>query len=144
MAHPDTAYDQTAQGLSWWWIIFMFLLIIAGSAFFIVPNFMRARTGSFYTQCQSNCKNMGIALKMYYDDNNGEYPRTLTTLMPDYLRVMPTCAGSGSSRGYIESYQVSEDLKAYTFYCKGRNHFWIGLKKNYPQYSSREGLKARP
>ena len=122
MANPDNHYDETGSGFSVWWIIGIILLVFGIGATFVVPGFMDPRASGKFTQCQSNCRNIGIALKMYCGDNNGEYPRTLTSLIPQYLRVIPTCAGSGTNRGYIESYRVSDDLKHCSFYCKGHNH----------------------
>lgn len=140
----DRQYEHGEQGYSWGWTISMFLLIVTVIAFLTVPRYMRLRTGMTFYQCQSNCRNLGVALKMYYDENGEMYPLSLTTLIPDIMRIIPTCAASESNRGYIDSYQVSNDHKAYTFYCIGRYHMWVNVKKNYPQYTSSEGLKVRP
>ncbi len=142
MTHSETDNHEINSGTNWWGVAII-LLVAFGILSLIIPNFyiyMRARTATTYPQCQSNCKDMGRALKEYHDDNNGEYPRTLTSLNPDYLRVIPTCAASETNRGYMESYQVSDDRKAFTLCCMGWNHIWVGVDRNYPQYNSREGL----
>ena len=110
---------------------------------FFFPRQNRARAGGQYTQCQSNCKNLGTALELYAKDHKGHFPSTLEMLIPDYLRIIPSCAASGTNTGYIKSYQCSSKLDAYTFYCTGHNHKWVGVGKNIPQYNSREGLIAK-
>lgn len=125
-----------------WWIMWVVLIILAG--LILVPNYMRARVQGSMTRCQSNCKNIGIALEMYAEKNDGNYPFSLTKLTPDYLRFIPACDSSKTNRGYIGSYHVSDDLKAFTFYCPGENHANQVMKKNFPQYNSRERLKTRP
>ncbi|MCE1246995.1 MAG: hypothetical protein LWY06_10155 [Firmicutes bacterium] len=121
--------------------IFLILLLISISALLIIPGFLRARSPSPCTQCPSNCKNIGIALKMYADDNHGCYPDKLEQITPKYLRQIPTCASAGTSTVYISSYTKSANPDAYTFYCKGNNHEAIGVKPDNPMFTSREGLK---
>ncbi len=110
---------------------------------FFLPRQNRARSSGQYTQCQSNCKNMGTALELYAKDHKGNFPEKLEMLVPDYLRAIPTCASSRTNKDYIFSYRCSPNHDAYTFYCAGHNHKWVGVGKNYPQYNSREGLIAK-
>lgn len=112
----------------------LYLLFVSG------PNFLRARASRQFTACESNLKNIGAALEMYAGANDRNYPPSLTVLTPGYLQTIPTCSSSGTNRGYIDSYRVSKDFKAYTFYCPGDSHSAIGNSINFPQYNSREGL----
>ncbi len=118
------------------------LFFMAGAAMFLllyfVPNYQRRRVATEFNQCASNCKVIGEAMEMYAAKHNKNYPLSLTMLTPDYLQTIPTCAKSGTNQGYIDSYQVSKDYKAYTFYCQGDNHSAVGVDKNFPQYNSRE------
>lgn len=131
--------DETTTGGNWW-IMWGFILIVIGAAVFLVPNYMRARVSGQFTACQSNCKNIGTALEMYAETNDKNYPRSLTMLTPGYLQVIPTCPSSRANQGYIDSYQVSDDFKVYTVFCKGRNHMEVARYENFPQYNSREGI----
>jgi len=63
--------------------------MIAGAIFLLFrfhPDLGRKRKGGQFTQCQSNCKNMGTALEMYYVDNEEKFPPALTMLPP----LLPT------------------------------------------------------
>ena len=120
------------------------IAIIAILAAILVPNFLRARAQGQFTQCQSNCKNMGTALEMYSTDNSGHYPSALTGLTPDYLRIIPTCASAGDNSVYTSSFTSAKVPDAYTFYCSGTNHSAVGVPANYPQYNSTSGLTAKP
>lgn len=139
MGYQETRDDETASGGNWW-IMWLFLAVVAGAAMFLVPNYLRARVSGQFTACQSNCKNIGTALEIYADANGKNYPRSLTMLTPDYLLTIPTCPSSRTNRGYIDSYLVNDDFKAYTVYCQGRNHMEVARYENYPQYNSREGI----
>jgi hypothetical protein len=114
----------------------------------IAPNFLRESCGGQFTQCQSNCKNIGTALEMYSTDHQGHYPPNIPCLSPDYLKSIPTCARAGKDT-YSQSYSVciigkkNTDLDAYTFFCSGHNHDDLGVSPNYPQYNSRNGLTPK-
>ncbi len=120
--------------------------------FFVYPHFMRMRASGQYTQCQSNLKNYGVVLKMYAEDNGGHYPERLAQLTPQYLRVMLSCASTGTDT-YSHSYTayISPDARndAFTFYCEGDHYKYQSKRyqwrvpKNYPQYNSRNGLISR-
>ena len=114
------------------------------AATILVPNFLKARVGGKYSECQSNLKNIGTVLEMYADENEKNYPPALTMLTHDYLQTISTCPSSRTNQGYIDSYRVSKDFKAYTFYCQGDNHSAVGVDKNFPQYNSKEGPIYKP
>ncbi len=147
MAHPDTVYDDTAPGFSWWMLI-IFLVVVGGLIYILVPNLFRARAGGLFTMCQSNCKNIGTALELYSADNNRCYPPRMDMLTPDYLKTIPTCEGYKAKieiirrkrPTYCDTYTVSDDFSAYTFYCGSEDHSLCGVQDNYPQYCSKNGL----
>lgn len=107
----------------------------------------------FHT-CQSNLINIGTYLERYYADN-GIYPESLDELKPEYCSEIPWCFFNGShispkaSEHYKKQYGneirkyeyiVSTDKQNFTVYCEGRNHSNVGIKANYPQYTSKEKL----
>ncbi len=147
MTHPDTLYDNTDPGMNRF-LLGIFILFVGGLAYILVPNYFRAKSAGLYTGCQSNCKNIGAALKIYADDNKGSYPAKLQMLTPDYLRTIPTCSGYETKielirrkrPTYCDSYTVSDDFRAYTFYCGSMDHHLVGVPDNYPQYNSQNGL----
>ncbi|MHB2017567.1 MAG: type II secretion system protein [Candidatus Xenobia bacterium] len=119
------------------------IAIIAILAAILVPNFIRARAQGQLTSCESNEKNIGTALEMYSTDNSGRYPATLngtgSGLLPNYLKVVPTCPSAGSDT-YDSAYSHQSDPDSYSFYCNGSNHNGVGLLSNFPQYNSSQGL----
>ena len=94
------------------------IAIIAILAALLLPALARAKASAHSAKCKSNLRQMGLALKMYVDDNNGEYP---------YFR-----ADFGDYRGWPNYKQLWYDfLRPYnkihwtngTFHCpeyKGR------------------------
>ncbi len=150
--------EQNKQGFDWgfWMVVafFMFILFLI-----LAPNFLTSRHGSPYTQCQSNLKNIGTALEMYSTDNQGRYPRTLSQLTPDYLKIVPTCSAAGMdtySRSFESFYGPENKIDSYTVFCMGDFHQWtkayylyiipyrtksgLNIPRNFPQYNSTEGL----
>lgn len=120
------------------------IAIISILASIMVPNYMRARAQAQYTQCISNCKNIGTAMEMYSTDNEGHYPTAgMTKLTPHYISVIPSCLSAGSSTVYTSSFSCRMNPDAYTFYCRGSNHVILYVEPNFPQYSSTSGLRLR-
>ncbi len=130
------------------------LLFTLATAFFgflsaiTVPGFIKAKPQGQLTSCKSNLKNIGTALEMYATDNEGDYPRALGALTPNYLKVIPICP-SAQKDTYTLTYEVAgidpdKDGKpvpdAFTYYCEGDHHGKAGTPANYPQYSSYQGL----
>lgn len=110
--------------------------LVAGIA---IPNFVRARSMGQVTACKSNLKNIGTALEMYSTDNAGRFPTGLGPLVPNYLRVMPTCPSAGRDT-YSRSYEAASNPDAYTVCCEGPHHAGAGLPPDYPKYTSTQGL----
>lgn len=115
------------------------IAIIAILAAILVPNFIRARAQGQVTACKSNLKNIGTALEMYSTDSSGRYPTTITSLTPNYLKSIPTCASVGTTT-YTGGYTSASNPDAYTVVCAGTNHSGVGAGANYPQYNSTQGL----
>lgn len=129
-------------------ILGIIVLLIAFAAIYPSSSLYKSpRSGGQFTQCQSNCKNIGTALEMYSTDNSGHYPPSISSLTPAYLRSIPTCASAGRDT-YTASYKVfvarnKGETDAYTFFCSGNYHSFIGVAGDYPQYDSRNGLTVK-
>jgi prepilin-type N-terminal cleavage/methylation domain-containing protein len=115
------------------------IAIIAVLAAILVPNFVRARWQGQMTACISNLKNVATGLEMYSTDNNFRYPSTLSVLVPNYLKAVPSCPSAGADT-YTAGYASVSNPDTYTIVCSGNNHPGLGQDVNYPQYSSLSGL----
>lgn len=103
----------------------------------LVPNFMRARVSGQTNACESNLKNIGTGLEMWFTDHEGKYPESLSELTPDYLRFIPECPSAGMdtySEGYVK------DGDSYEVYCKGEHHLHTLGSPNHPRYTSEKGI----
>lgn len=136
--------------------------IIAALSFFVafvlgaVPSMSdvdggSGNRGTGFLFCVSNLKNTGTALEMYATDNTGEFPQSLKSLTPNYLKTIPTCPSAGAdtySGGYAASRSLLSNGKpvgAYTVVCSGANHTRRGnVPPNFPQYTSTQGLIENP
>lgn len=122
------------------------LLVMAGFlTLILMPNFVLAqgrgkRGYGQLTSCKSNLKNLATALEMYSEDHRGEYPVTLASLTPNYLKVVPNCPRAGRNT-YSQTY--TSQAQAFTMWCSGHHHANVGTPENFPQYTSRDGLIER-
>lgn len=122
----------------------LMVLGIVMMLFIHIPNYYRARGGGNFSGCQLNMKEIATALETYYECNDRHYPSSLAMLVPEYKHSIPECPSAKMrTGGYAATYRVSRDLKIYTFYCSGLNHSIVGVRSNYPQYNSIEGLIAK-
>ncbi len=93
--------------------------------------------------CRLNIKTIVTALELYSTDNQGDYPRSLAVLTPNYLKSVLVCPAVEADT-YSASYEVSgfepdkdgqETPDVFTVYCKGENHAAAGLPANNPRYN---------
>lgn len=121
--------------------------VIVGTAAVGVPNFAKAKAQGQLTACKSNLKNIATALEMWSTDNSGEYPPSLSQLVPDYLRMIPTCPAAEADT-YSQTYRLSKskkyDYTYYEVYCKGHHHAKAGSEEDYPRYNGVTGLVEHP
>lgn len=131
------------------WVLAL-LAVVCFLAAIMVPNFMRARARGMLTACKSNLKNIGIALDMYAQDHEWQYPVRVDQLTPKYLKSLPVCPSVGRDT-YSATYLLSPrpaptpaqtpgPQQDYTFRCAGGDH----ANTSYPAYSSVQGLIERP
>lgn len=121
-------------------IVIAIIGILAG---ILVPNYVRARAQGLATACKGNLKTISTALEMYSHDNAGRFPSGISSLTPNYLKVVPSCPSIGATTVYTSGYSSRSQPDAYTVVCSGSNHSGAGYTTNYPQYSSSQGLKER-
>ncbi|MDQ7824555.1 MAG: hypothetical protein RDV48_17260 [Candidatus Eremiobacteraeota bacterium] len=103
-------------------------------------------------QCVNNERVLRIALVKYHEEKDA-FPPRLESLVPRYIKAIPTCSVSGKN-GYSPSYKVLEKGKECTFCCPGDTHAYrISLgktksivlyeKKDFPSFDSRRDYKDR-
>jgi hypothetical protein len=117
------------------------LAVLAATAIISLPN-MRPAGGPGDTMvglCETNEKNLGVALELYSTDNAGHYPPSMSFLIPKYIRIMPTCPAAGTD-SYSATYREQRCPDAYSFYCQGANHRGATGYSNYPEYNSTQGI----
>jgi hypothetical protein len=118
-------------------------VIILYIIYFYFSAYIRARIGAEFTYCQDNLKKIGIALSMYYNDNENIYPIDLSFISPKYIKSIPTCRAAHKDT-YSIGYIVSLRREKYTVSCQGKYHSIMGLPSNFPQFNSENGLRVRP
>lgn len=101
-------------------------------------NFAQAKAEGQLTACKSNMKNIGTALEMWATDHDGTYPKSLSELTPDYLKMIPDCPAARSDT-YSSTYNPSTEPINYQFHCSG-DHSAAGLEPGLPSYDGESGL----
>jgi predicted Ser/Thr protein kinase len=104
----------------------------------MVPGFIRARAQGTLTACKSNLKEIGQAIELYDADHLSSGPDKLESLVPKYLKALPTCPAGHRLYGYVRDARS----RNYTIYCSGDMHVPI-TKIFYPQYSAMYGVIDR-
>lgn len=123
----------------------MIFSVIAASFAVLLVNMMhprkiiRAKMHEDLVSCESNLKKIANSIKIYGNDNNGQFPRSLKVLKPEYLKNIPVCPATGKDT-YSDYYTLSHDDSVYTLCCRGRNHRNLRVDGDYPQYDSKNGL----
>lgn len=96
------------------------------------PNWTRARSSGALTGCRTNLRLMGKALDRYAADHQGQYPKTLGEMSPDYIRLFPECPRAGSNT-YTAGYKRSQDGMHYNLACQGAHHKDEGVPDDEPR-----------
>jgi len=113
-----------------------------------MPRLALSRARATHSACVSNLRNIGAALQIYANDNDGDYPdnlQALTAGTPAPLGRIPTCPSDNSD--YQATYQVNHEDKRFTLVCNGVHHLqMVHIEKGYPQYysSGQIDLEGKP
>jgi hypothetical protein len=127
----------------------LFALLAGGFIVFAMygPSFLASRASGQLTQCKANLKNIADACEMYAVDFEGEYPKDLILLTPNYLKTIPECPAAGEDTYSLHFENGTrtgpEDQKMepyFTLRCSGENHKWARIKPDFPTWNSDQGL----
>ncbi len=96
-----------------------------------------------FEACKENLKKISLGLRLYAADHNKTYPKKLSGISPNpkYLDYIPTCPAAKKDT-YTSGYSAGADKKTYVVKCLGHNHESLRIKKNFPSFDSRYGLKV--
>jgi len=117
------------------------IAIIAILMAVLLPNYVRAKSRSRLTTCESGMRNMATALELYARNNSDLYPTSLGLLAPNYMAAIPSCPSAGNNLPYLNGF--SSSTTNYTMSCSGSSHQDIGVPSGYPQYYLVGGLKEQ-
>jgi hypothetical protein len=129
--------EAAPKSASFKWVAgtFVVIALILGIDF-AGEYYMRSEFARVEEGCVSNLEKISAALRIYANDNAGEYPATLNSIVPRYLPEIPDCherRGSDGGWGY------QSDSKNYTLTCEGIEH--KDMNAFPPRYTSRNGLE---
>ena len=110
------------------------LAIVAALAAILLPVFAGARERGRKTVCQSNLRQLGLAMEQYVQDNNGTCPIESNWINASYSRVKnalvfrcPDASDSLAGHGYTrESSDTPEFPADYAYDERRLNVFYIG------------------
>ncbi len=119
------------------------LVLLSLLASLILPRFLLSRMRSYHSNCLQNVHNIGTALQIYANNNQGKYPDALQDLKdttPPYLQTLPICPSSDASYGYT----LSPEATLYTVHCQGIHHRQLEgeVEEGFPQFYSSGHLDA--
>jgi hypothetical protein len=103
----------------------------------VKQNFSSAKAEGQLTACKSNLHNIATALEMFASDQNGSYPASLAELIPNYLRMVPTCPASGTDT-YSSTYKQFPGPVFFRVQCNGGAH--PGYPAGTPAYDGEQGF----
>ncbi len=91
--------------------------------------------------CQRNVNSIGIALMTRSNHTNGHYPKSLSEIVPGFLKRIPTCPAAGVdtySIGYQEGIETEGNLYDWPDFfrvrCSGHHHADAGLAADLPAF----------
>jgi hypothetical protein len=76
-----------------------------------IPSAVHARAQAQTAEDEANLKQLGVAVEAY-NSANGHYPKSISELAPQYIKVVPTVPGSGGKYVY---YRPAKDTRVGAF-----------------------------
>ncbi len=95
--------------------------------------------------CAAELHNLGAALELYAQSNDGQSPPSLDFLVPYYFEQAPHCpvAGPEEANPYQDGYLTSG--QAFTVQCRGRHHQGVGgCAPDFPRFTPAAGVQTAP
>jgi prepilin-type processing-associated H-X9-DG protein len=92
---PRNRFWKTAV----WLAVGLFGVIVTGLIFMPSVEFNSTGAGASLVKCASNLQQIGLAIRLYANDNKGQYPDTFTTLLAneDITPAVFVCPSSDDS-----------------------------------------------
>ena len=84
-------------------------------------------------QCETNLRQLAIALEMYSYEHQGRYPRSLAELVPQYVISLPKCPAAGADT-YSSGLATASQPDIFSLQCTGNFHHKARQPINCPQY----------
>lgn len=111
------------------------LILVTAFLCIVIPSICLSSSITTDYICEGNLRNLASALEMYANDNSGRFPVLLSSLTPNYIRVIPYCPTAG-----VDTYSCGYMGKEKDFFlcCIGKNH--KNLPENSPAYIHNQGL----
>lgn len=103
------------------------------------PNNLTVRTQYQYNRCIESLNRMGSALGRYAGRHNGQFPRHLVWLVPNYLESIPLNLAAGQDT-FSSGYSVSDNVDVFTISTQGNHFKSLGVEEGYPMFTSKYRL----
>lgn len=141
------------------WVLTGLSMLCALVLYFgLLPRYEQGQIWNKFDHCTKNCKSIWMAIEQYSKDHNGQYPSSLSELVPIYMKKIPRCPGGewitildervqyfvqNRKDTYSPSYRVYNDpagkRSRFTFCCSGKNH-WPLMPADTPCYNLEYGV----
>jgi len=83
--------------------VVIIIVVVAVLSAVLIPAYRSHNARDHVASCKTNLKNIGTSLEMHASNNSGRYPVSLSMLVGNELRAIPTCPAAGTDT-YSASY----------------------------------------
>jgi len=95
--------------------------------------------------CAARLHQLGSAVELYAQSNDGQCPPSLDYLVPFYFEDLPVCpvVPAGQANPYQEGYRAAGSV--FTVQCQGTHHRGLGgCASGFPRFVPAEGVQTAP